>query len=92
MVNAKDLMKKQNEKKKQKEKTFKKIYKIIEKKIIIANNGDNTSIWFEIPEFLLGVPIYNLIDCKNYLKKKLKDNNFKVKFYEPNILFIDWSI
>ena len=48
MVKAKDLVKEQQERKKQKEKTFKKILKIVEKKLVIANTGDNSSIWFEL--------------------------------------------
>ena len=91
MVKAEDLKKEREEKKKQKEKTFKKIYKIAEKKIIIANTGNNTVAWFEIPEFILGVPIYKILECKKYLVKKLKKNGFNTEFFEPNILKIDWS-
>ena len=91
MVKAEDLKKEREEKKKQKEKTFKKIYKIAEKKIIIANTGNNTVAWFEIPEFILGVPIYKINECKDYLQKKLKKNGFKTEFFEPNILKVDWS-
>ena len=91
MVKASDLLKEQNERKKQKEKTFKKIYKNLEKRIIIANSGNHSSIWFEIPEFILGVPIYNIIECKNYLQDKLNDNGFVSKYYEPKYLSVDWS-
>ena len=91
MVKAKDLVKEQQERKKQKEKTFKKILKIVEKKLVIANTGNNSSIWFEIPEFILGVPIYKVVECKKYLIKKLKKNGFNTEFFEPNILKIDWS-
>ena len=91
MVKAEDLRKERNNKKKKKEKTFKKIYDIAEKKIIIANTGNNTIAWFEIPEFILGVPIYKIIECKDYLEKKLKKNGFKTEFFEPNVLKVDWS-
>lgn len=92
MVKVSDLKKEQDEKRKQKEKTFKKIYKIAEKKIIIANTGGNTQMWFEIPEFILGVPVYKVLECKEYLVKKLESDGFKVTFHEPNILYIDWSV
>tara|TARA_B110000908_G_scaffold171663_2_gene235220 strand:- start:1044 stop:1328 length:285 start_codon:yes stop_codon:yes gene_type:complete len=91
MVKATDLIKQQKDRQKLKEKTFKKIYKIAEKKMIIANTGDNSCIWFEIPEFLLGVPIYKIKECKKYLEKKLKKNGFKTNFFEPNFLKVDWS-
>lgn len=91
MVKVSDLLKEQDEKRKQKEKTFKKIYKIVEKKIIIANTGGNSQMWFEIPEFILGVPVYKVLECKDYLIKKLENDGFKVTFYEPNNLYVDWK-
>ena len=90
MVTVTELLKEQNIKKKQKEKTFKKIYKNLEKRIIIANSANNNSLWFEIPEFILGIPIYNIIECKDYLQKKLKKNEFSSQFIEPRYLSIKW--
>lgn len=91
MVTASELLKEQENKKKQKEKTFKKIYKNLEKRIIIANSANHNSIWFEIPEFILGVPIYKVLECKDYLQKKLEKNGFSSKFLEPKYLSVDWS-
>lgn len=91
MVTASELLKEQENKKKKKEKTFKKIYKNLEKRIIIANSANHNSIWFEIPEFILGVPIYKVLECKDYLQKKLEKNGFSSKFFEPKYLSIDWS-
>ena len=91
MVTASELLKQQEEKKKKKEKTFKKIYKNLEKRIIIANSANHNSIWFEIPEFILGIPIYNVKECNNYLQKKLEKNGFSSKFFEPKYLSVDWS-
>ena len=91
MVTASELLKEQKQRKKQKEKTFKKIYKNLEKRIIIANSANHSSIWFEIPEFILGVPIYKVNECKEYLQKKLEKNGFSSKFFDPKYLSIDWS-
>jgi hypothetical protein len=91
MVKAKDLIKSQEEKKKLKEKTYKKILDRIEKKISIASNGDFYYTYYEIPELILGLPLYSLKDCILYVKKKLENNGFKVIISEPNILFISWQ-
>ncbi len=91
MVTARELLKEQENKKKKKKKTFKKIYKNLEKRIIIANSANHNSIWFEIPEFILGIPIYNVIDCKDYIQNKLEKNGFSSKFFEPKFLSVDWS-
>ena len=91
MVTASELLKQQEKKKRKKEKTFKKIYKNLEKRIIIANSANHNSIWFEIPEFILGIPIYNVKECNNYLQKKLEKNGFSSKFLNQKYLYVDWS-
>jgi hypothetical protein len=91
MVKAKDLCKLQEEKKKLKENTFKKILERIEKKISIASNSDFYYTYYEIPELILGLPLYSIQDCITYVKKKLEKNGFKVFFSEPNILLISWQ-
>ena len=90
MIKACDLIKKQKEIDEKKYVTFKKIYTIVEKKIVIASSGNNYSIIFEIPTFLVGVSIYSVDECKTYLCHQLKKNGFKIDFFEPNILIISW--
>ena len=63
----------------------------LEKRIIIANSANHNSIWFEIPEFILGIPIYNVKECNNYLQKKLEKNGFSSKFLNQTYLYVDWS-
>jgi uncharacterized protein (DUF302 family) len=91
MVKAKDLIKIQEEKKKLKEKTYKKILERIEKKISIASNGDFYYTYYEVPELILGLPLYSVKDCILYVKKKLEHNGFKVIISEPNTLIISWN-
>ncbi|ULY68524.1 hypothetical protein [Chlorella virus XW01] len=91
MVKAKDLIKSQEDKKKLKEKTYRKILERIEKKISIASNSDFYYTYYEIPEFILGLPLYSIKDCILYVKKKLEKNGFKVLISEPNILLISWQ-
>ena len=90
MIKACDLIKKQKEIDNKKYVTFGKIYEIIERKIVIASSGNNYSIIFEIPTFLVGVSIYSVDECKTYLCHQLKKNGFKIEFFEPNILIINW--
>lgn len=90
MVKADDLIKQQQERESRKFITFEKIYKMVEKKINIASSGDFYYTWYEIPEFLVGLPLYSLVECKIYIEKKLKENNFETEYYNPNILLIKW--
>lgn len=50
-----------------------------------------THIWFAVPEYIFGEPIYDKGDCIAYLVLKLQDNGFLVKYVHPNTLFVSWS-
>jgi hypothetical protein len=47
--------------------------------------------WFSIPEIMVGVPKYNSNECTMYILSQLQDNNFKVLYTHPNLLFISWN-
>lgn len=90
MVNAQELIKQQKERDNRKLKTFSKIYDIVENKITIASSANNYYTWYQIPEFIVGLPLYCFEDCKKYIVDRLKDNKFSTEFFEPNILLIKW--
>ena len=90
MVLAQDLINNQKEKNKIKYKTFAKIYQNIEKKIILASASNFYYTWYLIPEFIIGLPLYNLNDCIKNIKNQLKENGFKIEKFESNIILITW--
>lgn len=90
MVKAYELIKQQKEREKRKKITFDKIYLVIEKKIILASTGDYYYTWYQIPEFLVGLPMYSVDECQKYIQEKLKMNGFNTEFFLPNILLIKW--
>jgi len=73
---------------------FKKILDIIMKKIEIKALSGDTFLLYEIPEFILGEPSYDIKECSEYLMKELKKHSFlkDVSFYEPNVMFIAWTL
>jgi hypothetical protein len=90
MVKADELIKEQKEREDKKKNTFKKILNKVEKKIIMASSANNYFAWYVIPEFIIGLPLYNLKECIEYVSKKIEKNGFKTKIYEPNFLYIEW--
>lgn len=48
-------------------------------------------IWFLVPEFLFGEPLYDKGDCIAYLVAKLTNNGFFVQYMHPNTLFVSWE-
>ena len=90
MVKADKLIKEQKEREDKKNETFAKILIKIEKKIVNSSISNNYFTWYLIPEFIIGLPLYNLKECISYLEKKIQKNGFKTILYEPNILYISW--
>jgi len=40
---------------------------------------------------LIGIPVYNSLDCTCYILNKLKENGFIINYTFPNLLFICWN-
>ena len=74
-------------------KVYDKILSRVHKKIkTTARNKNNICFCcFVVPEFILGLPRYDVGLCTSYLIDKLNDNGFKVKYTHPNMLFISWQ-
>ena len=49
------------------------------------------SLLFPVPDFVIGVPRFSLRDCILFLVWNLRQNNFDVRYYQPNTLFISWA-
>jgi hypothetical protein len=90
MVKANDLINSQKERDDRKKDTFDKIFVHVEKKIIAASTANYYYTWYQIPQFLIGLPLYSIVECQEYIEKKLKSNGFKTEIYEPNIIYIKW--
>ena len=90
MVKAEDLVKEQQERENQKKETYKKIFDRIEKKISLASASNFYECNYEIPKFIIGLPLYNLKKCKKFVTKKLIENGFKVES-EENVISISWK-
>ena len=90
MVKANTLIKEQKVRDERKKITFEKIFLIIEKKIVLASAVNNYYCWYSFPEFIIGLPMYSLQECKDYIEIKIKNDGFETEFFEPNILLIKW--
>lgn len=91
MIKAADLFKEQKQKEEKKKEIFKNIYSKIEKKIVLTSKNNFYQCWYEVPAFLVGLPLYKVKDCIEYIITTLKTNGFKVDLYEPNLLYINWE-
>ena len=90
MVKAQDLIKEQKLREEKKKEVYKKILKKIEKKIVLASASNFYECKYDVPTFIIGLPIYSVNNCKEYIKVKLEKNGFKVINIVNDTLLISW--
>ena len=52
----------------------------------------HTSCVYKVPEFLLGVPLYNVNTCITFIQQRLTDQGFCVMYLFPRYLVISWDL
>ena len=87
-----ELQKPLKEKEKIKMDIYDKVLKRVHSRIKMVARQPETFCMFVIPEFVLGIPVYNFHECKNYIIKSLRENGLAVNYTEPNLLYISWDI
>lgn len=92
-INIDDLYEKKRQKDLKKLELFQKMLNRIHKQIKITSRQKNNtnSCWFMFPEIIIGYPIFDIGGCIAYVIDKLKSNQFVVKYYSPNTIFISWN-
>ena len=60
---------------------------------ILYNSGlQRTYCFYQIPEFVIGTPLYDVLELRNYIMNSLKINGFETLYIEPNWVFIYWNV
>jgi hypothetical protein len=92
-INIDDLYNKSQQRDLKQLAIFNKILNRIHNKIKTTTRGQRkeTHVWFVVPEYIFGEPIYNQGDCIGHLVVKLEENGFHVQYMHPNTLFISWA-
>jgi hypothetical protein len=72
---------------------FNKILNRIHRRIDTTNKfrRNDKHVWFQIPDYIFGEPLYDQGDCIAYIVTKLQENGFFIKYMHPNTLFVSWE-
>lgn len=72
---------------------YERVLKLVHKTIQshARDNPDKKYCWYEIPDVIWGVPLYNVAECIGFIYTELTENHFKVRYVHPNNLFIVWQ-
>lgn len=89
-INLEQVRKKHRNKCSIRTKTYEKLLEKCYHRIDNASDNDKNYCLFFIPEFILGMPTYNLAYCAAYIMYCLRKNGFETKFFNPNIILITW--
>lgn len=73
--------------------TYNKIINKINEKIrfISRRSKNNSFLWYNIPQVIIGYTNYSMTDCIAFVVIKLEENGFSTQFIPPNTLFISWA-
>jgi hypothetical protein len=61
-------------------------------KIKQAAEKELISTFFNIPSYVVGLPLFDISECSKYIFDHLQQNGFKVSFLSLNIIHISWEI
>jgi hypothetical protein len=92
-VNIDELYEKKQRRDQRQISVFNKILNRVNKRITTTSRmkHDDKYIWYNIPSFIFGEPLYDQTDCIAYVVVKLAENGFFVKYINPGTLFISWE-
>jgi hypothetical protein len=92
MLKIKDIEDSYVARKNQREKYYDNIVEQISQKIKkTVRLNQNLFMFFEVPMFQFGCPLYNIEECIGYIQNQLIEGGFVVKYFFPNILYISWN-
>jgi hypothetical protein len=80
-----------NKKKEKRSRSFDKVLEICHQKVINASKKELVKVFFDVPEFVIGLPVYDLSECIRYIVKSLEENGFLVQYFFPKLLYISWD-
>ena len=92
-VNIDELYEKNKQRNLKQLSVFNKILNRINKRITTTSQTkrDDKHIWYQVPPYIFGEPLYDQTDCIAYVVTKLAENGFHVKYINPGTLFISWE-
>ena len=59
-------------------------------KIRTAANKEKYEFYYDVPQYVVGLPLFNINECIDFIMKQLTNNGFNVKYNFPKMLYISW--
>ena len=62
------------------------------KKIKETSSNEETFCFFQLPEYIPGLPIYNITECVMFLLNILQEKGFSARYCSSFTIFISWNL
>jgi hypothetical protein len=59
-------------------------------KIRTAASKEKYELYYDVPQYVVGLPLFNINECIDFIIKQLTNNGFNVKYNFPKMLYISW--
>ena len=90
--NAHEVSRSIQEKKNAQVHHFNKVLELCFRSISQSADMNCTHCIFEVPEFLIGHPLYDINECIVYILRKLQEQEYQVSYYFPRTIYIVWQL
>lgn len=70
---------------------FDKVLEMCHKRILGLSDNKKKRFFYEVPDFVLGYPLYDINDCITHVLDCLKSNGFLAIYYFPKYIYISWD-
>ena len=90
-INIMDIQKKQYNRELRRRNIYNTLLEQCFRKIESTANNEHEHCFYRIPEYIMGVPIYNLTKSVIYILQKLRENGFKCKYCHPFMIYVSWK-
>jgi hypothetical protein len=87
-----EIHKKQKDKERNRLKIYENIAGRCFTKIKETSANEETFCFFVLPEYIPGLPIYNMTECVMFVLNILQEKGFKSRYCDPYMIFISWTI
>jgi hypothetical protein len=91
-LNILDLHRKMNEKSIKTTECFEKVLDICHKKILLHSDKKISKFFFEVPEYIFGLPLFDTNECIMFVMDSLKRNGFIAVYHFPRFIYVSWDL
>lgn len=91
MLNINNLYSEFEKKQKGRFETYQDILFKCHRKIKLAASNLQTDLYFKVPDYIFGKPLYDVNACTYYIISKLVQNGFFATYVGNHVIFISWK-